>query len=77
MKKHYSFNVNLEDVDITPELEEHFQMFGKIVRTVAPIKELEGILPKKVIESFPSSKRVLVVCNYDIGIMDVDLLENE
>jgi hypothetical protein len=76
VQRNYTFNVELKDIEITPDLEEHFKFFGKKVRTIAPIGELVGILPDEVIRQFNQDKKVLVECDYETGVMDVDILED-
>lgn len=75
MEKHYSFKVDLNKIEYTDELLREFEITGsKVIKTVSPLSELRGILPDKVIESYPTEQKVLIVADYGHGRMDVDIL---
>lgn len=71
----YNFTVDLKDIKLTPEIEEDLQGVGKDTTFVYPIRELQEVLPKEIIEQFASKKKVWVACNFNKGMFRVDVFD--
>lgn len=74
--KTVTLKVPVDNIEITPELQEHFDLFGKKVRataSIAEIKEMFGpTLTKKLKDFKDDNQRVLITCDYEHGILDIE-----
>ncbi|MDE5055230.1 hypothetical protein NDK25_23735 [Niallia taxi] len=69
------FKIDPNYVTITPELEEHFRKFGKVIQSTTTVRDLRTVYgDDNFLDYMDESKEVLVIADYNTYRLKIEEL---